>query len=75
MTYADNIGSVQITTDGSAAVYYTVDGRTPQVDSANSHEIPAGAIGIGTMETVNSPGGDVVKLISDGTPSIRVERT
>lgn len=75
VTFADNIGAVQITTDGTAPVYYTVDGRTPSVDSRIAYEIPQAAIGIATNETANTPGaGDIIKLISAGTPTVRVER-
>lgn len=75
VAFTDNIGAVQITTDGTAPVYYTVDGRTPTVDSRIAYEIPAAGVGIATNETANTPGnGDIIKLISAGTPTVRVER-
>lgn len=74
VTFTENIGAVQIITDGGAAVYYTVDGRDPVVDGPQTFEIPAAA-GLASNDTANTPGaGDVVKLVSTGTPSVRVER-
>ncbi len=78
VSFADDIPSVLIISDGTAAIYYTVDGRTPGLDSTKTYEIPAGT-GQVTADKVTpfSPaagGGDKVKLISSGTPSVRVER-
>lgn len=72
VTFEDNIGAVQIWTDQTEAVYYTVDGREPEVDDRIAFMIPRGTIA--TAETANTPGaGDVVKLVSAGSPSVRVE--
>lgn len=73
VTFTDNIGAVQIWTDQSAPVFYTVDGRTPEVDARIAFMIPVGTIA--NAETANTPGGeDVVKLVSAGSPMVRVER-
>lgn len=73
ITFSNNIGAVQVISDGAAAVYYTVDGTDPTVDGTNTFELPAGSVSVDERTTVNTVAGDVVKLISSGTPSIRVQ--
>jgi len=72
VTFSDNVGAVQIVTDGSAAVYYTIDGTTPTVAGANTFMIPA-ALSVDERSMPNF-GSDVVKLISAGTPTLSVQR-
>lgn len=61
--------------DGAAAVYFTVDGRTPAVAATGSFVLPAA---ICSMELSPRDDGDthtgntVVKLISTGTPKVSV---
>ncbi len=45
VTFADNIGRVQVWTDSTAVVYVTTDGTTPTVDGREAYEVPVGAIG------------------------------
>jgi hypothetical protein len=55
--------------DGSAAIYFTVDGTTPTVEGNGCNVLPA-AIGALTVWAGRST--DVVKLISTGTPKVSV---
>lgn len=73
VTFTNNIGAIEIISDGAAAAYYTVDGTTPTIDGTNTYLLPAGVTSVDTRPTVNSGGSDVVKIISAGTPSIRVQ--
>lgn len=56
--------------DGSAEIYFTVDGSAPSVGGGNSFVLPAsvGAAIVG----ISTSGGTVVKLISAGTPAYSV---
>jgi hypothetical protein len=78
ITFADNIGTVDVITDGTADVYFTVDGSTPTVAGANCYRIPgAGGAMVDTrttLQTSASGGADVVKVISAGTPSVSVQK-
>lgn len=62
-----DIETIEVTADGSAAVYVTVDGSTPTVAGKATFELPIGAIGVRRI-AVPSSGATVVKLISSGTP-------
>ncbi len=73
VTFAENIGRARVISDGTAAVYVTFDGDEPTIDGANTFELPANVAYLREEDTTNTPDGDVVKLISDGTPSVRVE--
>lgn len=56
--------------DGTAEVYFTVDGTTPTVGGDNCIALPAA---IGSVEVKEEISGDaVVKLISAGTPKVSV---
>ena len=56
--------------DGTAEIYFTVDGSTPTVGGAGTFVLPAT---IGTIEVpVRTSGATVVKLISAGTPKFSV---
>lgn len=73
VTFADdltNLGVINV--DGVAEVFYTMDGSTPTVGGANCYYLPAAA----AVDTrcPRTSGGTVVKLISAGTPKIRVQR-
>lgn len=63
---------VEVWADGTAAVYFTVDGSTPVVGANGTYEIPAG--GAAVRDNVQTPGtaNTVVKLISTGTPKYSV---
>lgn len=73
VTFADNIGSVDVMSDGTANVYYTVDGSTPTVGGSNCYRLPSGMPGIDTRDTRNDAGIDVVKLIADGATVVSVQ--
>ena len=76
VAYVDNIGAVEIMSDGTAEAYYSVDGSTPAMLGANCYRLPAGIVSVDQRTTTNSQGNtlDVVKFISSGTPTISVQR-
>lgn len=60
--------------DGSAVIYFTVDGSTPTVGGSGTYVIPA-VVGERTVQTRRAVGRGattVVKLISAGTPTVSV---
>lgn len=77
VTFTDNIGQVDVISlpSNTADLWYTIDGSTPTVGGGNCFFLPAGMVD--TRETVNASGGatDLVKLISNGTPIVRVQQT
>jgi len=73
-TFADNLAAVRVLVRGTTDVYATTDGTEPTVDSTRAHCIPGADLVVDELATTNSAGGDVVKLISAGTPQVRVER-
>ncbi len=68
--FTDNVYAVEIVSDGTAAVYYTIDDTAPTVAGTNCFVIPAGALG--DIRTVGP--NDTVRLISSGTPTVTVTR-
>lgn len=74
VTFTENIGKARVISDGVAAVYATFDGTESSVDGPNTYELPAGMAYAREELTTNTPAGDIVSLISSGTPSVRVER-
>lgn len=74
VTFTDDIDRVEVTSNGAAAVYVTVDGSTPTVAGAGTFELPAGAASVRVI-AVPTAGGTVVKLISAGTPVYSVAET
>lgn len=60
--------AVEVVTDGTAAVYVTVDGTTPTVAGANTYPLPAASVPVSRIMSVGSAGATVVKVISAGTP-------
>lgn len=70
VTFADNIGPVDVVKDDGGAVYFTVDGSPATVGGSNCYLIPAGAMGVDTRTSWGSP--DVVRLISDADPAAPV---
>jgi endonuclease YncB( thermonuclease family) len=69
---ATDVDEVEVLTDGTAAVYFTVDGSTPTVAGAGMWGIPA-APAARTVQ-VGTSGVTVVKVISAGTPLYSVSR-
>lgn len=70
---ATDLDEVEVLSDGTAAVYFTVDGTTPTVAGDGMWEIPA-ARAVRTVQ-VPTAGATIVKLISSGTPVYSVART
>src|SRR5579863_6770687 len=59
-----------VNVDGSAKIYYTTDGTTPVV-GGNSHCRVLPAAIVNDIVNVN-PDGQVIKLISSGTPAYAI---
>lgn len=72
VTFTDNVTAVEIISDGTAKVYYTVDGSTPTVGGANCYMIPA-SLSV-DERAMPQQGTDAVKLISSGTPTLSIQR-
>lgn len=73
VTFVDNIGTVQVMGHGEASVYYTVDGTQPTLDGRNTFELPANVTVVDERATRGTEQGDVVKLLSDGVATVRVQ--
>lgn len=73
VTFADDLPSVDVISDGVADLYYTLDGSDPTVAGKNCYRIPSFAPGVDTRYPPTA-GGTTVKLISTGTPTISVQR-
>lgn len=71
VTIDRDCNEVEVIADGSADLYFTVDGTTPTVAGQNTHRLPTGAVGRRTV-VVPTAGDTVVKLISSGTPRYSV---
>lgn len=68
---ATSLNTVEIISDGAAAAWYSLDGSTPAVDGAHCYYIPA----VSSVDVRQPPSNAVVvKLISEGTPLLRVQR-
>lgn len=64
---------VEIISDGSADIYGRSDGGDPVVRGGNTWRIPfGGTVVMEVATTGNTP--SVVKLISEGTPTISVQK-
>lgn len=72
VTFTVNVNRVQVWADGTAVVYLTTDGTAPTIDGRQCYEIPGNALG--EYPTPDTGKADVVKLISVGSPVVRVER-
>jgi len=60
--------SVEVYSNGTAAIYFTIDGSAPTVGGGHCFEIPAGGPAV---RTVRGPTA-TVKLISAATPTYSV---
>lgn len=71
VTFAQDVSVLEVWGDGTAAVYFTVDGSVPVVGGGGTFELPAGGA---SVRTVGASGASapVVKLISGGTPKYSV---
>lgn len=70
--FVDDVDVIEIITDGTAALYATVNGSVPTVGGGNCYYLPAVA---GSKE-IHPPtsGGTAIKLISSGTPTVGVAK-
>jgi hypothetical protein len=65
VSFEDDIGYVEILTDGAAAVYVTTDGTDPVPRAPESWEIPAGGSVVRTLVIGDRSGATVyVKLVT-----------
>ena len=61
-----------ISRDGSADVWYTLDGSTPAPEGTRTYILPAGAMGSDERHPYTS-GPTTVKFLSSGTPRVSVQ--
>jgi hypothetical protein len=66
-----DINGFEIISDGAAVIWYTVDGSTPAVDGDRSYYLPAAACV--DRRDPHSGAATVIKLLSPGTPTVRVQ--
>jgi hypothetical protein len=66
---ADHFGYAEVLSDGTAAIYVSVDGTDPTVSGSNTYIVPAIA-----SARVVPVGEKPVKLISAGTPTYSVAK-
>lgn len=71
VTFADDLDTVEVYSDGTAEVWWTADGTAP---SSTGHGYLIPTMGI-DVRGVPTSGGTVVKLWSSGNPTVRVCRT
>lgn len=69
VTFSDDVQSIEVISDGTAAVWWTCDGTTPAANVG--YYIPI--VGVDERQPPTS-GNTVVKLWSTGTPTVRVQR-
>lgn len=72
VTFGADVDGVVVFSDGTAALYFTVDGTTPTIGGAKTHVSPAG-VKSARRVTVPTSGNTVVKLISSGAVGYSVE--
>src|SRR4051795_1476005 len=72
VVFADDLDAVEVLSDGSAAIYFTVDGDIPTVGGTDCFHLPA--LTSAREVPSNRVGVTVVKLISPGTPTYSVAR-
>lgn len=73
--FADYLPAVEVTSNGTAAIYFTIDGSTPTVGGAECYELPA----LASVRTVDIPNSSerpatVIKLISAAMPTYSVAK-
>lgn len=72
ITFASDLDSVEVASDGLAEVYFSVDGTTPASSSKTSYRIPATGGWNSVAVSVPTSTNTVVKLISTGAPKYEV---
>jgi hypothetical protein len=73
VTFVDDCDRIEVLSDGTAALYFTVDGSTAIVSGAHCYKLPAGSASAAVVNPLN-PAGPAVSLISSGTPSYSVTK-
>jgi hypothetical protein len=68
--FARAVEAVEIYTDGTSSIYFTLDGSAPTVGGATTLFLPA-TPSVRTVK-INGRGNTTVKLISSGTPKYSV---
>src|SRR5947209_8731954 len=71
VTFDKDIDAVEVWSDGTEAIYFTVDGTDPTVGGAGAWEVPKGSALVRECP-VPTAGNTIVKLISAGTPKYSV---
>lgn len=71
VVYAENLAAVEVFSNGTAAVYFTVDGEAPTVKGADCWTLPEGSEKAREVESKKNQG-TVVRLISAGSPTVNV---
>lgn len=67
VTFEDDMRSVEVFSDGAAALYVTTDGHAPTIGDPRSWELPGAGPVARTMQVADTSGATiVVKLISGG---------
>lgn len=74
VSFAEDLERVEVWSDGTAKLYFTVDASTPTVGGAGCWEIPANGPAVRDVPVPEHSGATVVKLISAGTPVYTVSR-
>lgn len=73
VSFEDDIAAVEVFSDGSAALYVTIDGTDPVVGDPRSWELPAGGDVARVLRVQDTSGAAiVVKLVSAGAVTYSV---
>lgn len=72
VTIARDCDRVEVTSDGTARIYFTVDGSDPTVGGQNGYTLPQTGGYVARDVSVPTGGSTVVKLLSIGTPKYDV---
>lgn len=70
VAFTDHANKVEIVSDGTSAVYVTVDGTAATVAGSNTDVMPAGVPSVRTLNVYTQP--PSVSVISAGTPTYSV---
>lgn len=71
VNFTDDPDVIEVISDGTAAIYVTIDGTTPTVGGANTYPLPAAPC----SRKIKHGGTQAVRLISAGTPTYGVAVT
>lgn len=73
VTFDEPVSGVEVLTDGTAAVYFSLNGSAPVVSGQSTYKVPAASSPTSVVVCVDH-GFTVVNLISSGTPTYSVTR-